>query len=216
MRNILKVTATLLIAVVAISVQAQDAKAKAILDELSDKTRKYPTITSEFTFTLEDKAADVNQEQKGSLKMKGKKYNIILGDNHIFSDGDTRWTYSEEMNEVYIDFTDTGDEVLNPSDVYTIWESGFKQYYKAEETIDGRETHIIKLVPVDAEDKDYHTILVYIDKSKMEVNRIEIKGKQGVDYTYAVQSFKTDADYSDATFVFDPTDYPGVDEIDNR
>ncbi|MGB6036689.1 MAG: outer membrane lipoprotein carrier protein LolA [Cryomorphaceae bacterium] len=216
MKNIFRVLATLLIAIVAVNAQAQDAKAKAILDELSDKTRKYPTITSEFTFTLEDKAADVNQEQKGSIKMKGKKYNIVLGDNHIFSDGDTRWTYSEEMNEVYIDFTETGDEVLNPGDVYTIWESGFKQYYKAEETFNGRPTHVIKLVPVDAEDKDYHTILVYVDKSKMEVSQIEIKGKQGVDYTYAVQSFKTDAAYGDDTFVFDPTDYPGVDEIDNR
>lgn len=216
MKNTIKVIATLLIALVAINVQAQDAKAKAILDELSDKTRKYPTITSEFTFTLEDKAADVNQEQKGSIKMKGKKYYIVLGDNHIYSDGDTRWTYSEEMNEVYIDFTETGDEVLNPGDVYTIWESGFKQYYKAEENLNGRQVHVIKLVPVDAEDKDYHTILVYIDKAKMEVSKIEIKGKQGVNYTYAVKSFDTTADYSDDTFVFDSAEYPGVDEIDNR
>lgn len=216
MKNIVKVLATLLIALVAINAQAQDAKAKSILDELSDKIRKYPTITSEFTFTLEDKAADVTQEQKGSLKMKGKKYYIVLGDNHIYSDGETRWTYSEEMNEVYIDFTETGDEVLNPGDVYTIWESGFKQYYKAEETLNGRATHIIKLVPVDAKDKDYHTILVYIDKAKMEVSKIEIKGKQGVDYTYSVKSFNTTAAYGDDTFVFDNGDFPGVDEIDNR
>ncbi|MEM9052963.1 MAG: outer membrane lipoprotein carrier protein LolA, partial [Bacteroidota bacterium] len=178
--------------------------------------RKYSTITSEFTFTLEDKAADVTQEQAGSLKMKGKKYYIVLGDNQIYSDGDTRWTYSEEMNEVYIDVTETGDEVLNPSDVYTIWESGFKQYYKAEETLNGRATHVIKLVPTDAADKEYHTVLVYIDKAKMEVSRIEIKGKQGADYTYTVKSFKTDTPYSDDAFVFDPADYPGVDEIDNR
>lgn len=216
MKNIVKVLATLLIAIVAFNAQAQDAKAKAILDELSNKTRKYPTVTSEFTFTLEDKAADVDQEQKGSIKMKGKKYYIVLGDNHIYSDGDTRWTFSEEMNEVYIDFTETGDEVLNPGDIYTIWESGFKQYYKAEENLNGRPTHVIKLVPVDAEDKEYHTILVYIDKAKMEVSQIEIKGKQGVDYTYAVVSFSTTAVYGADTFVFDMSEHPGVDEIDNR
>ena len=216
MKNIVKVLATLLIAILAFNAQAQDARAKAILDELSNKTRKYPTVTSEFTFTLEDKAADVDQEQKGSVKMKGKKYYIVLGDNHIYSDGDTRWTFSEEMNEVYIDFTETGDEVLNPGDIYTIWESGFKQYYKAEENLNGRPTHVIKLVPVDAEDKEYHTILVYIDTANMEVSQIEIKGKQGVDYTYAVVSFSTTADYGDDTFVFDMSDHPGVDEIDNR
>jgi len=216
MKYTFKLLATFLVAILALNTNAQDAKAKAILDELSDKTRKYPTITSEFTFTLEDKAADVNQEQKGSLKMKGKKYYIILGDNHIYSDGDTRWTYSEEMNEVYIDVTESGEEVLNPSDVYTIWESGFKQYYKGEETMNGRPVHVIKLVPTEPADKEYHTILVYIDKSKMEVSKIEIKGKQGMNYTYAVKSFDTTVDYGDEVFVFDAADYPGVDEIDNR
>jgi outer membrane lipoprotein-sorting protein len=211
-----KILGAVLATIISLNGLAQDAKAKEILDEISDKTRKYPTITSEFTFTLEDKAADVKQVQEGSLKMKGKKYNILLGDNHIFSDGETRWTYSEEMNEVYIDVTEMGDEVLNPSDVYTIWESGFKQYYKEETTLNGKPTHVIKLVPTEPEDKEFHTILVYIDKAAMEVSRIEIKGKQGVDYTYAVKSFKTDAQYGDDVFVFDEGDYPGVDAIDNR
>ena len=73
------------------SLHAQDAKAKAILDKGSTNTRQYATITSDFTFTLEDKLADVNQTQQGSLKMKGKKYYVKLGDNIIYSDGETRW-----------------------------------------------------------------------------------------------------------------------------
>ncbi len=108
------------------SLHAQDAKAKAILDKVSNKTRQYASITSDFTFTLEDKAADLKQTQEGTLKMKGKKYYIKLGDNHIYSDGDTRWTYNEDMNEVYIDFAEGGEDALNPSEIYTIWETGFK------------------------------------------------------------------------------------------
>jgi len=197
--------------------QAQDQKAKSILDELSDKTRKYPTVTSNFTFTLEDKAADIEQVQEGKLKMKGKKYYIQLGENQIFSDGETRWTYNEEMNEVYIDYADNGEDGgLNPSKVYTIWEEGFKQFYKGEETIGGRVQDVIKLVPDDPSDKTYHTVLVYVDRGKMEVSRIEIKGKQGDNYTYQVKSFDTTASYGDDTFTFDSSDFPGVDEIDNR
>ncbi len=195
---------------------AQDEKAKAILDELSEKTRQYPTITSEFTFTLEDKAAEVNEEQQGMLKMKGKKYFIQLADNQIFSDGETMWTYSEEMNEVYIDYAEGEEGALNPSEVYTIWESGFKQYYKGEESMSGKAHHVIKLVPNEPADKNYHTIFVYVDKAKMEVSKIEIKGKQGMDYTYSVKTFVTNASYSDGDFTFDSADYPGVDEIDNR
>src|SRR5690554_4268926 len=129
------------------SLHAQDAKAKAILDKVSNKTRQYATITSEFTFTLEDKAADLKQTQEGTLKMKGKKYFIKLGDNNIYSDGETRWTYNDEMNEVYIDVADASGDALNPSEIYTIWETGFKQYYEKEITENGKTYDVIKLIP---------------------------------------------------------------------
>jgi outer membrane lipoprotein-sorting protein len=215
MNNLFKVFAAITMATLTLTLQAQDEKAKEILDELSEKTRQYPTITSTFTFTLEDKAADIEQVQEGDLKMKGKKYYIKLGENQIYSDGDTRWTYNEEMNEVYIDYADM-EEGLNPGDIYTIWESGFKNYYKGEETLNGSAHHVIKLVPEDPSEKSYHTVLVYVDQGKMEVSKIEIMGKQGDNYTYTVKKFNTDASYSDDTFVFDSAEYPGVDEIDNR
>lgn len=217
MNRFIKIFTAAVLALVAVGLNAQDTKAKAILDELSEKTRKYPTVTSNFSFTLIDKAADIEQVQEGKLKMKGKKYFIQLGENQIFSDGDTRWTYNEEMNEVYIDYAETGEDGgLNPSEIYTIWEEGFKQYYNGEESLNGKIHDVIKLVPEDPSDKTYHSVLVYVNRSKMEVSRIEIKGKQGDDYTYQVKTFDTSASYGDETFVFDPADFPGVDQIDNR
>lgn len=217
MNRFIKIFTAAVLALVAVGLNAQDPKAKAILDELSEKTRKYPTVTSNFSFTLIDKAADIEQVQEGKLKMKGKKYFIQLGENQIFSDGDTRWTYNEEMNEVYIDYAETGEDGgLNPSEIYTIWEEGFKQYYNGEESLNGKIHDVIKLVPEDPSDKTYHSVLVYVNRSKMEVSRIEIKGKQGDDYTYQVKTFDTSASYGDETFVFDPADFPGVDQIDNR
>jgi outer membrane lipoprotein-sorting protein len=198
------------------SLHAQDAKAKAILDKVSNKTRQYATITSDFTFTLEDKLADVNQTQQGSLKMKGKKYYVKLGDNIIYSDGETRWTYNEDMNEVYIDVADQSGDALNPSEIYTIWETGFKQYYEQEITENGKTYDVIKLIPSQPGDKTFHTVKVYVDRAKEELGKIEILGKQGDNYTYNVRSFKTDATYGNEAFVFDPSAHPGVEVIDNR
>ncbi len=199
-----------------LNVQAQDAKAKAILDDLSNKTRQYSSITSDFTFILDDKVADLHQEQKGVLKMKGKKYYISLGDNHIYSDGETRWTYSEDMNEVYIDDANSDDDALDPTDIYTIWETGFKHYYDGEIKESGKTYDVIKLVPIDPSDKTFHTVKVYVDRAKSEVAKIEILGKQGNDYTYRVNSFQTGKDYPASTFAFNKTEYPGVSAIDNR
>lgn len=198
------------------SLHAQDAKAKAILDKVSNKTRQYATITSDFTFTLEDKLADVNQTQQGSLKMKGKKYYVKLGDNIIYSDGETRWTYNEDMNEVYIDVADQSGDALNPSEIYTIWETGFKQYYEQEITENGKTYDVIKLIPSQPGDKTFHTVKVYVDRAKEELGKIEILGKQGDNYTYQVKTFKTNAQYGPETFVFSEKDHPGVEKIDNR
>ena len=198
------------------SLHAQDAKAKAILDKVSNKTRQYATITSEFTFTLEDKAADLKQTQDGTLKMKGKKYFIKLGDNNIYSDGETRWTFNDEMNEVYIDVADASGDALNPSEIYTIWETGFKQYYEKEITENGKTFDVIKLIPTKPDEKTFHTIKVYVNRANHEVGKIEIFGKQGDNYTYAVKSFKTDANYGNEAFVFDVSAHPGVEVIDNR
>lgn len=198
------------------SVYAQDAKSKAILDKVSNKTRQYTTITSDFTFTLEDKAADVKQTQEGTIKMKGQKYYIKLGDNQIYSDAETRWTYNESMNEVYIDFAEGGEDALNPSKLYTVWETGFKNYYEKEMVENGITYDVIKLIPTDPADKTFHTIKVYINRAKEEIGKVEIFGKQGDNYTYVVKSFKTDANYGDDTFVFNKSTHAGAEEIDNR
>jgi outer membrane lipoprotein-sorting protein len=212
----LKPFAAFLLFASATNVIAQDAKAKAILDELSNKTRKYASITSDFTFTLEDKAADLTQTQDGTLKMEGKKYYIKLGDNHIYSDGETRWTYNEEMNEVYIDHADAGEDALNPSEIFTVWETGFKHYYETEVTEGGKKYDLIKLNPTNPADKSFHTVKLFIDKSNMQVGKFLILGKQGDNYTYLVKTFKTDIDYSPSDFVFNAAKHPGVEEIDNR
>lgn len=196
--------------------KAQDPEAKAILDEMSSKTRKYTSITSDFDFTLEDKIADVNQTQKGLLKMQDKKYYIKLGDNQIFSDGTTRWTYNEEMNEVYIDNADGGEDALNPTEIYTVWETGFKHYYEGEVTENGKAHHLIKLNPNNPKEKAFHTVNLYIDKSKKEVTKMEILGKQGDNYIYSVKTFTTDKDYPASAFAFDKANFPGVEAIDNR
>jgi outer membrane lipoprotein-sorting protein len=202
--------------ITAFSSNAQDAQAKQLLDELSNKTRKFASITSDFSFTLEDKVAEVEQSQEGLLKMQGNKYYIRLGDNQIFSDGQTRWTYNEDMNEVYVDDADGGDDVLDPTKIYTVWETGFKHYYVGEVTENGASQHLIKLNPNNPQDKSFHTVKLYISKTKMQVSKMEIFGKQGDNYTYLVKTFRTDVDYPVSTFVFDKSKFPGVEMIDNR
>lgn len=200
-----------------LSTYAQDERAETILNEVSTKTKNYSTITSSFVFTLSDKMADVNESQNGEIKLKGDKFNLKLGSNHIYSDGKTQWTYNEETNEVAIDNAQTGEDGgLNPSKLFTIWDTGFKKFYDKETTENGKTIDILKLAPTDPSDKSYHTIKVWVSRANNQLEKVEILGKEGQNYTYTVKTFKPDIAYTDKDFVFDKSKHPGVEVIDNR
>ncbi len=195
-----------------------DPKAKAILDKLSAKNKAFTTITGTFTSTLDNKKAKVKVNQKGSLKVKGNKYKIELDDYVLINNGTTAWTYTKDANEVQID--DAAEmkkgSSIKPSEIFTIWENGFKYKYDKEVTIAGVKCDVIKLFPKDAKGKNYHTIILTINKAKMEVQGIEVLGKGGENYTYTVTKFGPNVAIAETDFTFDKNKYPGVEIIDNR
>jgi outer membrane lipoprotein-sorting protein len=212
-----KLIFTLFFAATIVNANAQDAKATQILSNLSAKAKAYKSITAEFSFILEDAKSNTNKTQAGSAKIVGKKFNLNLGDNNIISDGITQWTYNKKDNEVYIDNAGEGGEgAIDPSKLFTIWETGFKQFYDSEVTEVGVTLDVIKLTPLKPADKSYHTIKLYIDKAKNMVNKVKVMGKDGTNYTYSIKTFSTDKVYTDADFKFNKAKYAGVEEIDNR
>ncbi len=195
-----------------------DAKAKGILDKLSAKTKAYTTITASFNSTLDNKKANLKVNQKGSLALKGNKYKLELDDYLIINDGVTSWTYTKETNEVQVDNADEmkNGNAIKPSDIFTIWEKGFKYKYDKEAVVGGAKCDVIKLYPTDTKSKNYHTIILAINKAKLEVQEIEVLGKGGETYTYTVTKFGPNATLTDAEFNFNKARFPGVEIIDNR
>ena len=83
-------------------------------------------------------------------------------------------------------------------------------------TIDGVACYQIALYPNDAKNKSYHTITMYVDKSKMEVTKVEVKTRENATITYKIKNFKTTSDLPDGDFIFNKSKFPGVEEVDNR
>ncbi|HEX4888405.1 MAG TPA: outer membrane lipoprotein carrier protein LolA [Luteibaculaceae bacterium] len=194
-----------------------DPKAKAILDKLSAKTKGYSSITASFNYILDNKKANLKATQKGSVSIKGQKYKLALDEYMILNNGATAWTYSKETNEVQIESAaEVSKNGLNPNEIFTIWEKGFKYKYEKETTLNGVKCDIIKLFPKDTKGKNYHTIVLTINKGKMQVQQVDVLGKSGEIYSYVVTKFAPNVALTEAEFNFDKTKYPGVDVIDNR
>jgi outer membrane lipoprotein-sorting protein len=210
-----KISFLLLLMIAALGTQAQDAA--KILNELSAKAKKYQSIEAEYTSRMLDQMNGIDLSTKGSIKIKGEKYHLDLGDYTLISDGSTLWTIQKESNECMIDdLADMEDEAFKPSDMFTLWEQGFKNEYKGEINVDGVDCYLIHLYPTDTEERDFHTIKMYIDKNKMELFKMEVKGREGSDMIYKVKSFKTNSSLSDSVFQFKESEYPGIEIIDNR
>lgn len=191
---------------------------KEVLDKLSAKAKTWKTISSDFSSTLVDKKNSSTNKQDGSIKVKGKKYNLNLPGYVIISDGVTVWSFDKKANAVNIDdLADVKDGAFDPSEMFTIWEKDFRHEMKnANFTLDGAACHEIALYPNNPKGKSYHTIVMYVDKAKMEVKQIVVKTREGAEITYKVKNFKVNTEYPDTDFQFNKAKYPGVKENDNR
>ncbi|GAB4254648.1 MAG: hypothetical protein Kow0079_11030 [Vicingaceae bacterium] len=195
------------------NVNAQDEKAKKILDELSEKTKKYTSIKADFKLNISNKVEKVDEEQTGSIIIKGNKYILNIKGQEVISDGKTMWTIIKDAEEVQINTIDEEDEnAISPNKIFSLYEKGFKYQYIDEK--DGK--HIIYLYPNNPKDESYHRITLIINKEKMQIVKAIVYGKDGTNFTYYITSFTPNTNVSDSQFTFDKSKYSGFEIIDLR
>jgi outer membrane lipoprotein carrier protein len=204
----LSVTLTSLAQTVATDLNPQDPKAKEILDAMSDKASSYKSFKADFEYTLINETESINETQKGSVMMKGKeKYKLEVAGQEIMCDGETVWTFIPDVGELQISDLPEEDEddgnMMNPANAFHMYKNGFKYKYSGKATIDGIDADVIKMYPMNPKGKNYHTIIVNVDKAKLELISMVVKGKDGNEYTYRLKNFTPNIDVSDSDFEFD-------------
>ncbi len=188
-----------------ISAQDQDPKAKAILDDLSKTTKAYKTITADYVFTILNKEKKQVEKQAGKVLIKGNKFKLDIPGNTIVCDGKTLWNYSKDAKEVTIkNFEAENEDQLNPSKIFTIYETGYKFKYDKEEKVGTATCHVIDLYPsVKPEKKKFHTAKIYVDKTKKQIVKLVMLMKDGGQNVYDIKTLKPNLEIADPMFVFD-------------
>ncbi|NEU08121.1 outer membrane lipoprotein carrier protein LolA [Flavihumibacter sp. R14] len=217
MRRIFYVLAVLVIGTT-LNVSAQsETKAKSILSEVSKKYRSYDAIKTEFSLTINNPQAKINETQSGTLYIRSKsnKYKVILKDQELISDGKNQWTYLKEDNEVQLSSVDNSPNALNPAKIFTIYEKGFKSLYTNDSKDNGKVYHNIELTPTDSK-TPFFKIKLKVDKLTKQIVNAVIYDKNGSHYTYAIKSFTPNIKIPESTFAFDAKKHPGVEVVDLR
>jgi outer membrane lipoprotein-sorting protein len=188
--------------------QAQDKKAKDLLDQVTAKIKTYSNISIDFKYTLNNAKENINKESKGNLLLEGNKYVLnFMGVTKIY-DGKKSYTIVPEDEEVTISSLNDNDEkAITPSKMLTFFNSGYKFSWDILQDVKGRKIQYIKLIPTNAKDQRKELLLGIDSQTKNIYTVIEI-GKNGTKTTLTVNSFKTNQPLSKNQFTFVASKYP--------
>src|SRR5690606_30863955 len=186
MKKTMLLLATLLL--VLHSFGQDDPKSKAIVDALIAKNKSYKSFDADFTSRLVNTSSKLDLKQEGNIKVKDRKFRLTLLDNIVINDGTVLWTYSKKTNEVSMSDPKEMDETLDPANLFNVYEKGFKSQYVGSSTEGGVAVETIKLFPLDPAKKPFHTVILTVDKNKMEPRKVVMKYKDGNEVTYTLKN----------------------------
>lgn len=198
----------LMVLFIGFSAQAQDAKAKALLDKVTAKIKSYNNITIDFKYSLHNAKENVNQDSKGTVVMKGNQYVLnFMGITKLF-DGKKTYTIVPEDEEITVSaLNEKDDSAITPSKMLTFFNKGYKFSMDIVQNVSGKKIQYIKLVPINSQDQRKEILLGIDSKANNIYNIIEI-GKKGTKTTLTVNSFKTNQALPKNQFTFAASKYP--------
>lgn len=206
----MKIKNILVILLVALSINSfSQNKAKALLNQVSQKVKSYDNISIEFKYVLENTAERIKQETKGDVILQGEKYKLnILGVTRLF-DGKKLYNISSEDEEITISSeNDNEEDSVTPSKMLSFYEDGYTYVMDIEQNINGRKIQLVKLTPIDSK-SEIKYILLGIDVQTKHIYNLMQIGKNGTKTTLTVNSFKTNEPLSKTLFTFDANKYKG-------
>ena len=194
--------------------QTKDTKAVALLDEVSAKTKSYNSIHADFSYTMENKQAKVNEEKTGTLVLLGDKYRLKTTGQEVICDGKLVWTYIKESNEVQINDLDTKDDAMNPSKLLSSYNANYKSKILKDRGVKDPNEVTIELIPNVI--KNFTKAILVVDKIKKQVKIFMVFDKSGNTFTYKITKYQPDLPVNAEDFTFDKSKFPGVEVNDMR
>ena len=193
-----------------------DAKAKAILDGVTQKVNSLKTLKANFTLNLASANGKTKQSKSGSFMMKGQKYKILIQGQEIICDGKTIWTYVKDNNEVQVTNYNASEQTISPTKLITnFYDKEYKYKYAGVKKSGTKNCDAIELTPINST-KQFSKVEVLVDKASNTIAGGSITEKNGNQYNYSISNFAGNAPIGDDQFTFNAAAHKGVEVVDLR
>lgn len=196
------------LAIFTISLQAQNSKkAEGLLNEVSSKVKTYENMVIDFKYSLQNNSANVNQETRGDVSIKGEKYLLnLMGTTQMF-DGKKVYTIIPEDEEINIStYVEEEENNITPSKMFSFYEEGYNYEMDDAKNVNGRNIQYVKLTPKDS-NAEVKNILLGIDSQTKHIYNLIQTQENDTKITITVKSFKTDQELAKNLFTFEEARY---------
>jgi outer membrane lipoprotein carrier protein len=198
------------------SIGKSDADAKKILDGVSAKLKSYKSVQASFTLQITNSAGKIEATKKGTLNMSGHKYHLQMTGQEIYCDGINQWTYDKSSNEVTLTKYDPTSKTISPESIFTdFYDKDFLYKLNGESKANNKTLQEIELTPVN-KTKTFFKVYLTVDKTAKTIYSVKWLEKNGTRYSITANKLAGNVQFTDASFIFDKTKYPGVEEVDLR
>ncbi len=215
MKQFMAALLALLLAGTMAQAQAQDAKARDILEKASKRMNSLKSLKAGFSLKLLNKSGKLQQTSKGSFLLKGEKYHITVPGQEIISDGKTVWTYMKDAKEVQVSNNDPSDESFSPAKLFTnFYDKDYSYRYLGTRKIGAKTCQIIELTPAGKSARFNKAELAFDNSNTIAGGNIF--EKNGNQYQYEVSGVTPNPAIAESEFGFDTKAHPGVEVVDLR
>ena len=183
-------------------------EAQNLLELASKKMESYENIEFEFSYTLNNRMEQINQESSGNVTIAQDKYKLKFLDAIQLFDGKALYTIVPENEEITItQANDDEDFGINPKELLKFHKKGYDYHWDISQRVKGKNIQFVKLIPT-KEDGDIVSLLLGIDTQKNHLYKLIEVGENGTVTTLTINQIKVDGSLPENFFVFNQDDYP--------
>ncbi|MBQ8270625.1 MAG: hypothetical protein IJZ22_05395 [Bacteroidaceae bacterium] len=194
-----------------IALVAQKQSAVEVLEHAIKSIEADAAVQMTFDYVVCDNAGAEQYADRGSLKLDGNCYSVLLTPMRLWCDGATQWSYMAANNEVYITAADSDEaQIYNPVYLMGLYKKGYKCSMEAH---GGK--NVITLT-ADGDEPSFDRVVITLDAKSMRPLSLRVF-MSGQGYTdIAIDSYKPKCVFDKRVYRCPLEDYPDAEIVDMR
>ncbi|MDR1415864.1 MAG: outer membrane lipoprotein carrier protein LolA [Prevotellaceae bacterium] len=191
---------------------------KTVLEKFMAQMKNLKTVAIDFEYRYENAAEKADNRQQGQLLIMDKMYKLDWETSAIYCNGQLRWTYLKDVNEVTINTPSMVEDGIfaDPSMLFSFDEKDYQHKLRSERAnVEGKVVLEVDLFPKDKK-TGYTSIRLQVEKATQLPVSIVYYGKNGSNVTVKIQKIDAAIKPTPADFTFDVKKRPDVEVVDMR